>query len=101
SCSSAAWGMTVWPQNRAYSLRDPPQTERRNTMRSSPTAFGIAIGVAFTAGLVVSPLTRFAPHEAHSQTATALTPAMIDLAGMKHGDIPPTGLPGQTTNMPA
>jgi mannose-6-phosphate isomerase-like protein (cupin superfamily) len=68
-------------------------------MRYSPTAFGIAIGVAFTAGLIVSPLTRFAPHEAHSQTATALTPAMIDLAGMKHGDIPTTALPEMNSKM--
>ena len=62
-------------------------------MRYGPTAFSIAIGVAFTAGLVVSPLTRFAPQDAHSQTATALTPAMIDLAGMKHGDMPTTPNP--------
>ena len=68
-------------------------------MRYSATAFGIAIGVAFTAGLVVSPLTRFAPHEAHSQTATALTPQMIDLAGMKHGDIPTTSLPEMNSKM--
>jgi len=62
-------------------------------MRYGPTAFSIAIGLAFTAGLVVSPLTRFAPEDAHSQTATGLTPAMIDLAGMKHGDIPTTPNP--------
>jgi len=68
-------------------------------MRYSATAFGIAIGVAFTAGHVVSPLTRFAPHEAHSQTATALTPQMIDLAGMKHGDIPTTALPEMNSKM--
>jgi len=68
-------------------------------MRYSPAAFGIAIGVAFAAGLVVSPLTRFAPHEAHSQTATALTPAMIDLAGMKHGDIPTTALPEMNSKL--
>jgi len=68
-------------------------------MRYRATAFGIAIGVAFTAGLLVSPLTRFAPHEAHSQTATALTPQMIDLAGMKHGDIPTTALPEMNSKM--
>src|SRR5215471_15834147 len=62
-------------------------------MRYGPTAFSIAIGVAFTAGLVVSPLTRFAPQDAHSQTATALTPQMVDLAGMKHGDMPTTPNP--------
>ena len=68
-------------------------------MRYSATAFGIAIGVAFTAGLIVSPLTRFAPQDAHSQTATALTPQMIDLAGMKHGDIPTTALPEMNSKM--
>jgi mannose-6-phosphate isomerase-like protein (cupin superfamily) len=68
-------------------------------MRYSATAFGIAIGVAFTAGIVVSPLTRFAPQDAHSQTATALTPQMIDLAGMKHGDIPTTALPEMNAKM--
>jgi mannose-6-phosphate isomerase-like protein (cupin superfamily) len=61
-------------------------------MRYGPTAFSVAIGVAFTAGLVVSPLARFAPRDAHSQTA-ALTPAMIDLAGMKHADMPTTAIP--------
>ena len=35
------------------------------------------------------------PQEAHSQTATALTPAMIDLAGMKHGEMPTTPIPLQ------
>ena len=68
-------------------------------MRYRATAFGIAIGVAFTAGLVVSPLARFAPHEAHSQTSTALTPQMIDLAGMKHADIPTTALPEMNSKM--
>ena len=67
-------------------------------MRYGPTAFSIAIGVAFTAGLVVSPLTRFAPHEAQSQTTT-LTPQMIDLAGMKHADIPTTALPEMNSKM--
>lgn len=61
-------------------------------MRYRPTTFGIAIVVAFIAGLVVSPLARFAPPDAHSETA-ALTPAMIDLAGMKHGDLPTTPNP--------
>ena len=48
-------------------------------MRHAKTA--IAVALAFTAGLIVSPLTRFAPHDAHSETA-ALTPMMIDLASL-------------------
>jgi len=61
-------------------------------MRHRPIAFGVAIGVAFIAGLIVSPFARLAPRDAHSETA-ALTPAMIDLAGMKHGDLPTTPNP--------
>ena len=59
-------------------------------MRYSTTAFAVAL--AFAAGLAVSPLTRFTLPDAHSETA-ALTPAMIDLMSMKHGDLPSTGNP--------
>ena len=59
-------------------------------MRYSTTA--IAVALAFIAGLVVSPLARFAPPDAHSQSAP-LTPMMIDLASMKHADIPTTSNP--------
>jgi len=67
-------------------------------MRYSPTAFGVAVGVAFIAGLVVSPFARFVPRDAYSQTA-ALTPAMIDLAGMKHSDMPTTPNPEMNAKM--
>ena len=40
-------------------------------MRHATTA--IAVALAFSAGLIVSPLTRFAPRDAHSEAA-ALTP---------------------------
>ena len=52
----------------------------------------IAIALAFVAGLLVSPMARFGPPDAHSQAAP-LTPMMIDLAGIKHGDLPPTSIP--------
>src|SRR5690349_1702627 len=48
-----------------------------------------AVVLAFAAGLVVSPMTRFAPPDAHSQTPP-LTPMMIDLAALKHADLPTT-----------
>jgi mannose-6-phosphate isomerase-like protein (cupin superfamily) len=51
-----------------------------------------AIVLAFAAGLVVSPMTRFAPPDAHSQTPP-LTPMMIDLAALKHADLPTTPNP--------
>ena len=55
--------------------------------------FTIAVTVvlAFVAGLLVSPMTRLAPPDAHSQSA--MTPMMIDLAGMKHADMPATAIP--------
>jgi len=52
----------------------------------------IAVGLAFAAGVLVSPMARFAPPDAHSQSAP-LTPMMIDLAGMKHADLPTTSNP--------
>lgn len=53
-----------------------------------------AVTLAFAAGLVVSPFARLAPHDAHSQTpAPPIQAAMIDLAGMKHADLPTTGNP--------
>ena len=52
----------------------------------------LAVVLAFVAGLLVSPMTRLAPPAAHSQSAP-LTPMMIDLAGMKHADLPKTSNP--------
>ena len=59
-------------------------------MRYSTTA--VVAALAFIAGLVVSPLARFAPPDAHSESAP-LTPMMIDLAALKHADLPTTGNP--------
>src|SRR5262245_11103262 len=52
----------------------------------------IAVALAFAAGVLVSPMARFTPPDAHSQSAP-LTPMMIDLAGMKHADLPTTSNP--------
>ena len=51
-----------------------------------------ALAVAFAAGLAISPLVQHALPEAHAQAA-ALAPAVIDLAALKHGDMPSTANP--------
>jgi mannose-6-phosphate isomerase-like protein (cupin superfamily) len=61
-------------------------------MRHTNTALALAATLAFGAGLAVSPLAQHALGEARAEAAP-LTPAMIDLAGMKHDEIPKTGLP--------
>ena len=58
-------------------------------MRLRTTA---AIAIAFVTGLAVSPFAEHALSEARAQAA-ALTPAMIDLAALKHGDLPTTPNP--------
>jgi mannose-6-phosphate isomerase-like protein (cupin superfamily) len=58
-------------------------------MRYSSTAFSFAIAIAFGAGIIVSPLARHAISDAHAQAAP-LAPMMIDLAALKHGDLPTT-----------
>jgi mannose-6-phosphate isomerase-like protein (cupin superfamily) len=62
------------------------------TMRYPSTAFGLAIVVAFVAGVVVSPLAHHAISEARAETAP-LAPAMINLAALKHADLPGTPNP--------
>jgi len=55
-----------------------------------------ALAVAFAAGLAISPLVQHALPAAQAQAAAlvpALVPAMIDLAALKHGDIPGTANP--------
>ena len=61
-------------------------------MRYNVTAFSFAIAAAFAAGVVVSPFVRDAVVDAHAQAAP-LTPMMIDLAALKHGDLPGTPNP--------
>lgn len=58
-------------------------------MQFKKTVFTLAIGGAFMAGLVVSPLARHAISDAHAQ-AVPLTATMIDLAALKQGDLPTT-----------
>jgi mannose-6-phosphate isomerase-like protein (cupin superfamily) len=62
-------------------------------MRHTTPALTLAIALAFGAGLLASPLAQHAMGDARAQSASTLQPMMIDLAGMKHGDIPATGNP--------
>lgn len=61
-------------------------------MHHSTMKTTIAAGLAFAAGLAVSPIAEHVFSDAHAQGAP-LAAAMIDLAGMKHADIPTTPLP--------
>ena len=51
-----------------------------------------ALALAFLAGLVVSPLTIRSMSDARAQAAS-LAPATIDLASVRHGDLPTTANP--------
>ncbi len=57
----------------------------------------LAIGAAFVAGLAATPLAEHLIADAHAQTAALqaapLQATMIDLAALKHGDLPTTGNP--------
>jgi len=61
-------------------------------MRQNRTVLGFVIAIAFAAGIVVSPFAQRAISHAHAASAP-LAPAMVDLAGLKHGDIPTTPNP--------
>jgi len=61
-------------------------------MRYNTTTLGVAIAAAFAAGLVASPLARHAVSSAKAATAP-LTPQAIDLAALKHADLPTTPNP--------
>jgi len=58
-------------------------------MRHSTTVLGLAVAGAFVAGIVASPVAEHAIPDAHAEAAP-LAPMMIDLAGLKHADIPTT-----------
>jgi mannose-6-phosphate isomerase-like protein (cupin superfamily) len=62
-------------------------------MRYNTTTLGLAIAIAFGAGIAASPLTRFAVADASAQAAPSMVPAMIDLMAIKHGDLPTTPNP--------
>jgi len=61
-------------------------------MRPNATAFSLAIGAAFAAGLVASSLVHHAISEAHAESLP-LVPMTIDLMALKHGDLPGTASP--------
>ena len=61
-------------------------------MRYSKTLSGIALLSAFGAGVVASPFVPSWVTEARAQAAP-LSPAMIDLAGLKHADLPTSANP--------
>jgi mannose-6-phosphate isomerase-like protein (cupin superfamily) len=58
-------------------------------MRRNPATFSLALAGAFVAGLLAAPFVHHAIPDARAQAA-ALAPAMIDLAGLKHADLPTT-----------
>ena len=78
-------------------------------MRFTAATFGIAVSAAFIAGIAVSPTLHQLVPDAHAQTAPApatppaapapLTAAMIDLAAIKHTDLPTTPNPEMNTRM--
>lgn len=61
-------------------------------MRHNTTVLILAVASAFIAGLAVSPLAGHLIPDAHAE-APSLAPAMIDLAALKHGDLPGTANP--------
>ena len=61
-------------------------------MRYTQTTFSFAVAIAFVAGIAVSPLAQHALSDAHAQAAP-LAPMVIDLAALKHSDIPATPNP--------
>jgi mannose-6-phosphate isomerase-like protein (cupin superfamily) len=59
-------------------------------MRHSTTAVSVAVALAFVAAFMVSPLAQ--QSRAYAESAP-LAPAMIDLASIKHADLPATANP--------
>jgi len=61
-------------------------------MRLKPSTFGLAILGAFCAGFIAAPLLQQGIAAAHAQSSP-LVASVVDLAGMKHGDLPATPNP--------
>lgn len=63
-------------------------------MRHCTTVPGlaVAVAVAFVAGIVASPFAEHAFPDAHAEAAP-LAPTMIDLAALRHADLPATPNP--------
>ena len=67
-------------------------------MRNSAVTLTIAASAAFAAGILVAPLAHHAVSDAHAQTS-ALTPMMIDLASIRHAELPTTSNPEMNTKL--
>ena len=67
-------------------------------MRHSTTSIVIATSIAFAAGVAASAIATHFVSDAHAQAA-AVAPAMIDLAALKHADLPTTSNPEMNTRM--
>ena len=67
-------------------------------MRHSTTSNVIATSIAFAAGVAASAIAIHFVSDAHAQAA-AVAPAMIDLAALKHADLPTTSNPEMNTRM--
>ena len=67
-------------------------------MHGKTTMLGLSVLIAFLAGLAMSPLVHHVV--AHADAAAApLTPAVVDLAAIRHDDLPKTSNPEMNTRM--
>ena len=67
-------------------------------MRHSTSTVAIATSIAFVTGLAASAIATHVVSDAHAQAAT-VAPAMVDLAALKHADLPTTSNPEMNTRM--
>jgi mannose-6-phosphate isomerase-like protein (cupin superfamily) len=65
---------------------------REVVVRSKPVALVVAVAASFVAGVVLSPLALHVLSDAHA-AAAPLTATMIDLASLKHDELPKTANP--------
>ncbi len=71
-------------------------------MRHSNVTLAFAISTAFASGILLSPFADHGMSDARAQTAApapALTAQMIDLASLKHSDLPTTPNPEMNTRL--
>lgn len=61
-------------------------------MRYTALTLGLAVAISFVAGVTMPHMARMAMSEVHAQSAQ-LSPAVIDLMALKHGDLPTTSNP--------
>jgi mannose-6-phosphate isomerase-like protein (cupin superfamily) len=58
-------------------------------MQFNKTVFTVAVAGAFTVGMVASPIAQHVMSDAHAE-AVPIAATMIDLAALKHADLPAT-----------